>query len=199
MDTDTNNQTTNNLTEHSEDTIKNDVNININPPQNENSPDEILLNLKIIGCIKKKDRISKNTDEILEIESNDWLQPVRRWWFCRSRNETINNIKKIIQTSFDITDRTLDKENGQSTPDTTFYNNKSNNLYFNEENSNLLQRFVIEMKNANKGLANLKITYSDDVRIVSEIDILLEQLALRIEKISSILRIDVNVVNNKIK
>ncbi len=190
-------QEANKDTVQSDNTHDNNESVTSVAQKTESTPDEILLNLKIIGCIKKKDRISKNSDEILEIETNDWFQSMRRWWFGRSRNETINNIKKIIQTSFDITDRTLDQEKATNKQDTTFYSNTSNNLYFNEENSNLLQRFVIEMKNANKGLANLKITYSDDVRIVSEIDILLEQLALRIEKISSILRIDVSAVNKK--
>ena len=155
------------------------------------SPDEILLNLKIIGCIKKQDRLAKN-DNILEIEQNDYFQPVRRWWYSRNRNETISNIKSIIQASFDLTDKTLDKERDGPKQHSTFYQNTSNNMYFNEENSKLLQRFVTEMKNSTKGLNNLKFTYSDDTRIVSEVDILLEQLLLRVEKINGILKIDVN-------
>ncbi len=168
-----------------------------NAPSNASSqfqmtkPEDILLNLKIIGCLKQQDRVSKNNDNILEIEANDWFQPLRRWWFSRSRNETINNIRKIIQHAFDFTDQTLDKERDQSKTETTFYTKTSNNAYFSEENSNLLQRFVLEMKNASKGLDNLKMTYNDDTRIVSEIDILREQLALRIEKINGILKIDI--------
>ena len=157
------------------------------------TPDDILLNLKIIGCIQKLDRISKNDDNILEIENKDWFQPVRRWWFGRSRNETINNIKKIIETSFDLTDKTLDKERHKTNASKSCQNN--NTIYFDEENSKLLQRFVIEMKNATKGLNNLKITYGDDTRIVSELDLLLERIALRIEKINAILRIDMDVVS----
>lgn len=155
----------------------------------DNSPDGILLNLKIIGCIKKKDKVSKNEDNILEIENNDYLQSFRRWWFSRSRNETITNIRKIIEASFDITDKTLDKERTNSV---NCDNNHSKRQYFDEENSNLLQRFVLEMKNASKGLDNLKITYNDDTRIVSELDILKDQLGLRIEKINGILKIDIN-------
>ena len=62
-------------------------------------------------------------------------------------------------------------------------NNTSN--YFSQENSSLLQRFTIEMERACTGLENLKSTYSDDVRIISEIDIMIEQLRLRIEKINN--------------
>ena len=51
------------------------------------------------------------------------------------------------------------------------------------------------MKNATKGLNNLKITYGDDTRIVSELDLLLERIALRIEKINAILRIDMDIVS----
>ena len=153
--------------------------------------EDVLLNLKIIGCIKTSDRLTKNHENILEIESKDYLQGVRRWWFGRSRNETIASIRKIIQTVFAITDSTLDNENSSMKSQTTFYTNKSKNNYFNEENSSLLQRFIIEMNSACRGLDNLKLTYNDDTRIVSEISILKEQLELRIKKIHNILKIDV--------
>ena len=154
------------------------------------SVDDILLNLKIISCIRTSDRLSKNKENILEIETDDLLQGIRRWWFGRSRNETISSIKKIIQSAFEITDKTLDNENSSLKQQSTFYDNKSKNNYFNEENSSLLQRFVIELNSACRGLDNLKLTYKDDTRIVSEISILKEQMELRIKKINNILKID---------
>ena len=109
---------------------------------------------------------------------------MRRWWWGRNRNETVSAIKNIVQAAFQVTDSTLKRErvgDGDTQQASTF---------FNEENSNQLQRFVIEMTSCLKGLDNLKNTYQDDVRITSEIDILKEQLQLRIRKINSILKIN---------
>ena len=44
---------------------------------------------------------------------------------------------------------------------------------------------------------NLKQTYNDDITIHSEINILKEQLELRIKKINSILKIDVDMCSSK--
>jgi len=143
--------------------------------------ENIILNMKVIGSIQKGDKLLGNDNNVLEIEANDLLQPIRRWWFSRSRMETINKVKVIVNKSFDITDRTLENERGGSNKDIE---------YFSEENSSLLQRFLVEMKQAIKGLENLKITYVEDVKIVSEIDILIEKLQLRIQKIQNGLKID---------
>lgn len=156
--------------------------------------DEILLNLKIIGCIKKQDRLARNDTDVLEIETNDVFQGVRRWWNGRSRHETLGTIRRVIQASFQITDSTLDYERQQVKPSGGFYTNMSSNVYFNEENSNLLQRFIKEMNGAMVGLDNLKYTYNEDTRITSEIEILKEQLELRIKKINGLLKIDLGSV-----
>lgn len=159
--------------------------------------DNILLNLKIIGSIREKDRLSKDDNDILEIENNDSFQGVRRWWLGRSRRDTLNAIRKVIQGSFRITDATLDKEQSRRKTVPTFYQNSKGNQYFHEDNSNLLQRFLIEMTNSLRGLDNLKQTYSDDIAIHSEINILKEQLELRIKKINSILKIDIDMCTGK--
>lgn len=155
--------------------------------------EDILLNLKIIGAIKKKDRLSKNVDDIFEIECNDFLQGVRRWWRGQNRHDAIKGIKKIIQATFKVTDETLCNEQSDNPPKKTSTTKNQTN-YFTQENSSLLQRFTIEMERSCSGLENLKSTYQDDVRIVSEIDIMIEQLRLRIDKINKILTIDLGRV-----
>ena len=152
--------------------------------------EKILLNLKIIGNIKSKDKLSSNNQDVLEIEANDIIQGVRRWWYSRSRDLTISTIRKTIQDSFEITDNALDNEKLNTKANSTFYDNTSKNTYFNEENSSLLQRFLLELTSANKGLDNLKITYISDTRIVSEIELLQQQIKLRIAKINGLLKID---------
>lgn len=74
---------------------------NIHPVLNKNlkeavlNIENIILNMKIIGSIQKGDKLLGNDidNEVLEIESNDFLQPIRRWWFSRNRLETINSIR----------------------------------------------------------------------------------------------------------
>lgn len=151
-----------------------------------NDIEQIILNMKIIGSIQKKDKLSKNDDNVLEIESNDFLQSFRRWYFKRGRDDTIMDIKNIINSCFEITDETLNNETSSG-----------DNIkpYFNEENSCLLQRFLVEMNSAGRGLNNLKDTYSNDIKVISEIEILKEQLDLRIKKINSLLKIDKSVIN----
>ena len=179
------------------DSEDNEPNNTQNEDNNSLDIENILLNLKIIGSIREKDRLSKDTNNVLEIENNDTFQPVRRWWLGRSRRETLNSIRKVIQGSFTITDRTLDQEQSKQKHTPTFYNNQNSNRYFHEDNSNLLQRFLIEMTNSLRGLDNLKQTYNDDITIHSEINILKEQLELRIKKINSILKIDVDMCSSK--
>jgi hypothetical protein len=158
-----------------------------------NKVEDIILNLKIIGAIHKKDRLSRNDDDIFEIESNDFLQGVRRWYTGQNRHDTIKGIRKIIQAAFTVTDQTLADEHTDTSVKRNISQTKSAS-YFTQENSSLLQKFTIEMERACGGLENLKSTYSDDVRINSEIDIMIEQLRLRIEKINKILKIDLGKV-----
>lgn len=148
--------------------------------------ENIILNMKIIGNIQKQDKLSKNNDNVLEIENNDILQGIRRWYGGRNRTNTIQNLKKVINSCFDIIDVTLTNE--------TSDHDDSKVKYFAEENSSLLQRFLVEMNSASKGLDNLKITYKEDITVVSEIECLKEQLDIRIKKINNLLKIDTSIV-----
>ena len=157
---------------------------------NKKNIEDTILNMKIIGSIQKSDKLGKTESDILEIENRDVLQGIRRWYCGRNRGETLSNIKRVINYAFDITDKTLSNEIEGT--------NQINEKYFNEENSNLLQRFLVEMNSACKGLDNLKDTYSGDVKITSEIDLLKDQLNIRIRKINSLLKIDNNLVESKV-
>ena len=153
-----------------------------------NQVENIILNMKIIGNIQKQDKLAKNTDNVLEIENNDLFQGFRRWYGGRNRTDTLSNLKKIVNGCFDIIDVVLTNE--------TSNDDNVKIKYFNEENSNLLQRFLVEMTSASKGLDNLKITYKDDITVVSELECLREQLDIRIKKINNLLKIDTSIVKN---
>lgn len=133
--------------------------------------DQVLTNLKIISQIKKGEKII-SSNNILEIDTR-YFQFARRWWEVNSRISTLELFNKIVERSFNLIDET--------------YNNKSKeNYYFSEENSRTLQKFSIELTNVCNGLNNLKETYSDDVTTTSQLDVMLDKIGQRIEKIQKI-------------
>ena len=139
--------------------------------------DQVLTNLKIMSQIKKGEKIKTNTP-ILEIDKR-YLTSIRRWWGNDSRCSTIDFFTKVVNTSFEIIDKTYNEK-------------KADTYYFNEENSRILQRFSLEMTNACKGLNNLKETYTNDVTTTSQIDIMIEKIKERVDKIQQIMTIQNN-------
>ena len=138
--------------------------------------DSILLDLKIISQIKENDKLVTSKD-LLEID-NSYFQSIKRYWNNDNRFSSIEYIKDTVNRTLDFTDTTLNNTN---------INDKN---IFMENNSHILQRFLVEMTNAIKGLDNLKLTYNTDITITSAIDIYKEKLTMRIEGIQNILTIN---------
>lgn len=158
------------------------------------SVDEMIVNLKIISRISKSDKLN-TTDDVLKIDDNNWLiQGLQRWYNKNSRNETVARISTIMRHVFDFIDKILVNEiNYTNTP------NASNDAIklLHEDNSELIQRFLINLNNSIKGLDNLKITYQDDESIVSQIDVMIENIKIKNDKMNKVLRI--NIQNCKTK
>ena len=141
--------------------------------------DNILLNLKIIFKIKEYEKLNTYNDD-LSIDQT-YFQYFTRKYYNNNRLNTINTIEEIVDEALNITDDTLNLDISSKT--------KSNVL--DEEPSQLLHRFVLEMTNATRGLDNLKKTYKEDVSILSKLDLLIEKLNTRVNKVSKILTINV--------
>jgi hypothetical protein len=80
--------------------------------------------------------------------------------------------------------------------------NKHNHNFFQHSNHNILQKFLIELKNSIRGLQNLRITYNTDVSCKSQLDVIIEEIEFRIEKIKDSLKISVDTIplrNGKIR
>ena len=60
-----------------------------------------------------------------------------------------------------------------------------------EDNSQIFQTFILEMKNSLVGLENLKKTYSEDILISSQLDLLINKLNTKIEKMSKMFTINI--------
>ena len=172
---------------HISDTSDNSVSKHIIEPEREIIIDQILLNLKIIANIKEYDKIA-TTDKNVEIDKPAFLQGLKRALRGDSRQTTVFKINEIVEQAFAVTDEILSEECNEEINNS----NGTKQLAFKEDNSHLFHRFTIELSNACRGLENLKITYKDDIPISSKIDLLIDKIQMRVDKINKLMFIKVN-------
>lgn len=148
--------------------------------------DEVFINLKIFSKIKKHDKLCFSGNS-LEID-NRYAAFLRRWFSSDDRSKSIDYINAIIKRVFAIVDETYSNEKTKDSKNKNINNQISP---FKEENSNLLQRFSIELTNTMTGLDNLKKTYDDDSLIKSNLDLIMDKIKIRIDKINKLLKIHI--------
>lgn len=140
-----------------------------------------ILNLKIISKIKENDKLCTH-EKIIKIDPPSILQGVNRWINSEGRAVTLDKLKDIINNSLKITEKLLEDEKFK----------KDNNLKdLEENNSQIFQKFIIEMTNSLLGLENLKKTYCEDITITAQIDILIKKITIRIEKMTKLFSIQI--------
>jgi hypothetical protein len=152
---------------------------NTNPKPNKEEIETNILNLKILSKIKEHDKLSTN-DKIIKIDSPSIFQGMTRWINSEGRGVTLERLKEIIDDTLDITEKLLDSEKIKKD-----YNSRD----LEENNSQIFQKFIIEMTNCLLGLENLKKTYGEDILIASQIDLLLKKITIRIEKMTKLFSI----------
>ena len=140
-----------------------------------------ILNLKIISKIKEGDKLLTQND-IIEIDQSNLLQGVYRWMHSEGRQVTIKKLNDIVEETIKITDYLFENEKKKITK----------NEVLEENNSQLFQKFILEMTNSLLGLENLKKTYTGDITISAQIDILLGKLNIRIEKMTKVFSIKID-------
>ena len=147
----------------------------------DNRINQVSINLKIIANIKEYDKLMA-IDNQIEIDHASYVQFLKRWWNGRNRKDTVLFLREFIfNDTFKIIDDTLENE----------LRNKQEPLhFFRESNHNILQKFLLELKNAITGIHNLKITYNADITIKSQLDVIIEEMEFRIEKIKEALKIN---------
>ena len=145
----------------------------------------IILNLKIISQIKEKEKLTIK-EECLSIDKNGFFQGVSRWFSNSNRVETLNNIEIIYKSAFNMTKDILKKI--KNNEEEQLENSKD----FEENPTQIFQRLSYDLRNSIKGLNNLKITYKNDVSIVTRIDILINNINNHIKNIEDILKIKVD-------
>lgn len=149
----------------------------------EMSSEIILLNLKIISQIKENEKLNINIDQ-LSID-NSKCQFFTRAYYGNSRENTTIMLESIINNALLSTDKILlDAVSNENILD-----DKRDEI-LREDPSQLLHRYLLEMSNSIKGLENLKVTYRDDVSVKSKLDLIIEKIKTRIEKINKVLTIN---------
>jgi len=111
--------------------------------------DTTLVNLKVIS--KLQPCVKLETDGILfqQVEWSIFPEWTRRWWYGQSRQTTISKIKQLYKSAFSIA-KTDDKI--------------------------AVQRVVEAMYESLPGLEHLKETYSGDNTLISQIDVVIEDI-----------------------
>tara|TARA_B110000977_G_C10954169_1_gene445860 strand:+ start:542 stop:1054 length:513 start_codon:yes stop_codon:yes gene_type:complete len=142
--------------------------------------DETILNLKIISNIKENDKLitSKN---IIEIDNPYILQGINRWYNNENRIITIKKLNEICENTFKITEYLITNEKEKK--------DKDNILKYN--NNEIFQSLIIEMTNSINGIENLKNTYSKDILISSQLDILKKNMLMKIDKLNKLFSINI--------
>lgn len=150
-----------------------------------------ISNLKILAKIKPKDKLYYQ-EEKFWIDEPKYLQGVSRWWHEGSRKDTLKSLGDFTDVVFKTIDAIYNTESNTNSDEitNTYYSNIASSTVFKEENSNLLIQFTQEMNNAASGLGNLKSTYKDDITTVSSLEIIIEKINVRVNKINSILSIN---------
>lgn len=111
--------------------------------------DTTLVNLKVIS--KLQPCVKLETDGILfqQVEWSIFPEWTRRWWYGQSRQTTISKIKQLYKSAFSIA-KTDDKI--------------------------AVQRVMEAMCESLAGLVHLKETYAGDNTLISQLDVVIEDI-----------------------
>jgi hypothetical protein len=153
--------------------------------------DELLLDLKIIASIKEYDKLII-TDSHLSIDKPYMLQGVMRYLYGQCRDQAITYIEEIIQQIFDFTSGLLDvPDSVVSKAPASFIlrDNEKVKFKFADDAKTIYQIMVQHLISSIAGLQNLKITYMNDIPSTSRIQLIIEKIQNRIQKINNLMKI----------
>jgi hypothetical protein len=141
------------------------------------SLDQLLLDLKIIANIKEYDKLAINDiTKQLTIDKPYMLQGVLRYLYGQGREQALEYIETIINAVFTITDELLETSTSAS-------------IKFADDTKSIYQNIVHHLTSSITGLQNMKITYMKDIPCTSRIQLIIEKIQNRIQKINNLMKI----------
>ena len=151
--------------------------------------DDLLYKLQIFSSIQKSNKLLCNTDNSITID-NSYFPSFYRWYYSEDRKITIDLIKKTIIDVYNITDTIFRNEVAiQKNDKEKDIRQNSTNNFFKYSNQEILKKILLNSSASLKGLQNLRTTYKDDIQIITELDIQLNKLQLRVSKLDNSLQI----------
>ena len=116
---------------------------------NEENIDAIITDLKIIGILQPNEKLNIRNGH-LHIDRSSNFQFIKRWFYCDSRFIINVYIKELVKKILSV----YNKIKEYPKTDTVW----------------ILERILTELENANIGLNNLKLTYSNDPYMIATIE-----------------------------
>lgn len=136
------------------------------------SIDEVIINLKIIGHIKKNQKLSIS-EKLLDVDKYPFFQPLFRWINNDNRFDTVNFLTHLLNES--------DKYVEELIQDIKNYKKDINDLT-KIHSEKLLISIRNELINAQQGLINIKNTYNENAKTKYTLERLAEKFGLLIDK-----------------
>ena len=125
------------------------------------SNEDVFVNLTLISKIEVGDKLVRNkADKLLNIDTT-YFQFLTRWFRGNNRNNSLKFINLVLVKAFEINDKLLSDKTA----------NTAQQLF----------RLTSDLKNCLNGLNNLKQTYSYDKLIQSEIDVMIDNIRLKLD------------------
>jgi hypothetical protein len=129
--------------------------------------DNLLLNLRTISEIKDFDKLSVNDDN-LKIDLSS-MQFISRWYYSEGRDNTITKINEVLDEIFN------------------YIETIKNNVYDNANRD--IQRILVGLTTAVKGIECLKVTYKKDINIITRLNLYAEKINIKINELNTSINI----------
>jgi hypothetical protein len=145
--------------------------------------DKIFVDLKILAKLPQNGKLNTIYNNQLYLENDSMFQGIYRFLKGDSRNKTIEKIEDLINTAKQIANSLL-----QSSSMNIYEKNTSPSKFeISEFNKNFqqLKSLSNELKNSQKGINNLRVTYQNDTYVVSKLEVILENIKRLVVEIES--------------
>lgn len=148
-------------------------------------PDKLLINLKILGKIEKNGKISKSCDGVIALETDSYIQSLKRFINSDSRRRAIHEISSIITEAFSVLNHLMNSRYLIEEKETFEYTNIIG----------FISLLLSELESAKLGIQNLQFTYITDLNVSSQLDIIIMKIDCVISETNKKL-MNMNKMNN---
>tara|TARA_Y100000389_G_C17335982_1_gene450666 strand:- start:274 stop:744 length:471 start_codon:yes stop_codon:yes gene_type:complete len=145
--------------------------------------EQILLNLRVISKLNPQDKLDI-WDSKLYIINPKFGNSFRRFITRQNREVSIDFISKLINSCIEFSNALINsKINENSSQSTDFLKDYDDNIAW--KNKCDLKDLFEELVKSKNGLENFKITYNEDATIVSQIEVIINNINNQVKAIKN--------------